>query len=75
MPASKETQVQHAKDWEFVTQACMNVKGCVGITAWGITDKFSWIPYTFEGEGYELIWDEQYQEKRAYKEIIKVMKK
>jgi endo-1,4-beta-xylanase len=66
---------QHAADWAYVTSACKAVSSCVGITSWGITDKYSWIPSTFAGQGYGLIWDDNYNEKKAYTEVIKAFKK
>jgi len=42
---------------------------------WGFTDKFSWIPSTFNGQGDALIFDANYQPKPAHaalKEILEV---
>jgi endo-1,4-beta-xylanase len=36
------------------------------IQTWGITDKYSWIPTAFPGEGWGLPWDAAYQKKPAY---------
>lgn len=40
----------------------------------GISDKYSWIPYTFEGEGAALLWDEEYNKKPAYGAMLKAIK-
>lgn len=49
---------QHAQDWATTVSACTSVgKHCVGVTAWGITDAYSWIPGVFTGYGYGLLWD------------------
>jgi endo-1,4-beta-xylanase len=29
-------------------------------TTWGITDLYSWIPGTFAGQGFGLLWDGKY---------------
>jgi endo-1,4-beta-xylanase len=40
-----------------VVSACLNVARCVGITIWDYTDKYSWVPSTFSGQGAALPWD------------------
>lgn len=32
----------------------------------GVSDKYSWIPGVFEGEGAALMWNEDYEKKPAY---------
>lgn len=32
----------------------------------GISDKYSWVPQTFSGEGAALLWSDSYQKKPAY---------
>lgn len=73
-PINKTTIAQHAKDWAYVVGACKAVSRCVGMTAWGITDRYSWIPGTFPGQDYGLLWDADYNTKKAYTEVIKTLK-
>ena len=40
----------------------------------GFTDKDSWIPESFPGYGYAHIFDDEYNEKRAYYAIMEVLK-
>jgi endo-1,4-beta-xylanase len=40
-----------------VVKACLAVSRCVGITIWDYTDKYSWVPSVFSGEGAALPWD------------------
>jgi endo-1,4-beta-xylanase len=42
------------------------VRRCVSFTLWGFTDKYSWVPGFFEGEGAATPLDEQFQPKPAY---------
>lgn len=37
---------------------------------WGITDKYSWIPYTFSGMGGALMFDEEYTPKKCFDKVI-----
>jgi len=48
-----------------VASACLAVSACEGITAWGITDKYSWVDSTF-GEDDPLMWSDTYDIKPAY---------
>ncbi|WP_030316207.1 endo-1,4-beta-xylanase [Streptomyces sp. NRRL B-3229] len=66
LPATEEKLAQQAEWYADVTDACLAVRRCVGITVWDWTDKYSWIPAFFEGEGAALPWDEQFQPKPAY---------
>ena len=57
-PASQAALAQQQKDFQTVVQACMNVEGCVGITIWDFSDKYSWVPSTFSGQGAACPWDQ-----------------
>lgn len=49
-----------------IVNACLAVNACTGITIWGFTDKYSWVPDTFSGQGQALIYDANYGQKAAY---------
>lgn len=36
------------------------------MTVWGVSDKYSWIPGVFPGEGEGLLFDDEYNKKNAY---------
>ncbi|MEV0592391.1 endo-1,4-beta-xylanase [Nonomuraea cavernae] len=61
--AKDATQATYYRD---VVNACLAVNACAGVTIWGFTDKYSWVPETFPGQGAALIYDESYQRKPAY---------
>lgn len=50
-PATPAKLKKQADVYESVARSCLAVKRCVGMTTWGVSDKYSWIPETFEGEG------------------------
>ncbi|GKT51957.1 endo-1,4-beta-xylanase 1 [Colletotrichum spaethianum] len=49
-----------------VIKACLNVEGCVGWTIWDWTDKYSWVPGTFPGQGGACLWNSNFEPKPAY---------
>jgi len=53
--------------------ACVQVRGCVGITLWDFYDPFSWVPYVFAGEGGALPWAEGFVKKPAYEGIVEAL--
>jgi endo-1,4-beta-xylanase len=36
----------------------------------GFSDKYNWIPSFFPNEGSGALWDEEFQEKPAYKAVL-----
>lgn len=59
---------QATRYWESVS-ACMKFSHCEGITVWDFTDKYSWIPGTFPGEGEACLYNEDYSRKIAYQAV------
>ncbi|CDO75179.1 hypothetical protein BN946_scf184866.g20 [Trametes cinnabarina] len=70
LPSTDALLAQQQKDYETVVQACMNVDGCIGFTIWDWTDKYSWVPSTFPGQGAACPWDENFNKKPAYSGIV-----
>ncbi|KAK2778879.1 hypothetical protein FQN53_001615 [Emmonsiellopsis sp. PD_33] len=71
LPSTKEMWEEQAQEYYNAARACVESKGCVGITIWDWTDKYSWIPEYFEGEGEALPWDECLEKKPAYYGLLK----
>lgn len=72
-PASQQNIAQQAQDYKKVFEACWAVDGCNGVTIWGISDQYSWIPDVFPGEGAALPWNSDYSVKPALAELAQVM--
>jgi len=68
-PPSSGNLQQQASDYASVFRTCLAVAACQGVTIWGITDKYSWVPGTFPGQGAALVWDENYAPKPAYNAV------
>jgi endo-1,4-beta-xylanase len=69
MPADEEKLATQAEGYRRMLDACLRARHCVSFTVWGFTDKYSWVPGTFEGEGAANILDEDYQAKPAYRTL------
>jgi endo-1,4-beta-xylanase len=54
-----------ADAYRRVTQACMAVSRCTGITVWGITDKYSW-----RSGDTPLLFDGNFNKKAAYDAVL-----
>jgi endo-1,4-beta-xylanase len=57
-----------ASDYQTVVQACLDIKNCVGITIWGVSDKNSW-----RSKDSPLVFDASFQAKAAYNAICSIL--
>jgi endo-1,4-beta-xylanase len=58
---------EQAVDYAKIVEACLAVRGCVGVTVWGFTDLDSWIPRAFPGYGSADLLDASLSPKPAYR--------
>ncbi|KAI0342689.1 endo-1,4-beta-xylanase A precursor [Trametopsis cervina] len=66
LPSTPALLAQQKTDYTTVISACQAVSKCVGITVWDWTDKFSWVPGAFAGQGAACPWDENFVKKPAF---------
>ncbi|WP_435827594.1 endo-1,4-beta-xylanase [Actinoplanes philippinensis] len=57
-----------ASQYQGLTQACMNVPRCIGITTWGIRDSDSW-----RGSENPLLFDRNSNPKAAYGSVLNAL--
>ncbi|MFI9816523.1 endo-1,4-beta-xylanase [Saccharothrix variisporea] len=57
---------QQADYYNRTLTACLAVKGCDSFTIWGFTDKYSWVPVFFQGEGAATVMWDDFAKKPAY---------
>lgn len=70
LPSTDALLAQQKTDYSNTVAACVATDGCVGVTIWDWTDKYSWVPSTFSGQGAACPWDESYAKKPAYTGIL-----
>ncbi|KAI6715029.1 hypothetical protein JHW43_002395 [Diplocarpon mali] len=73
LPSTPEKLAQQATGYASTVQACLDVPGCVGITVWDFSDKYSWIPSVSPGDGAANIMDENFAKKPAYYAMVEVL--
>ncbi|MDT9684003.1 endo-1,4-beta-xylanase [Streptomyces sp. TRM76323] len=66
LPVDDAKLARQADDYRRLLAACLNVRRCTSFTVWGFTDKYSWVPEWFSGQGAANLLDEEYAAKPAY---------
>lgn len=73
LPPSTSGLAQQATDYYNTVAACVAAK-CAGVTVWDYTDKYSWIPGTFSGQGNACPWDSNLVKKpQVYSAIVSAL--
>ncbi|KAB8304329.1 hypothetical protein EYC80_003739 [Monilinia laxa] len=70
LPPTTAGLAQQGVDYANTVKACLSVDGCIGITIWDFTDKYSWIPSTFSGQGDACLWFANYTLHPAYNNVV-----
>ncbi|MFG2409122.1 endo-1,4-beta-xylanase [Streptomyces brevispora] len=66
LPTDATKTATQSSYYRQVVEACLAVARCVGVTVWDYTDKYSWVPSTFPGEGAANLYDGNLAPKPAY---------
>jgi endo-1,4-beta-xylanase len=72
--SSEASLSAQAKLYGEITTLCVQQPSCKLIQTWGFTDKHSWIPGFYKGQGWALLWDDKYQKKPAYQAVFNALK-
>jgi endo-1,4-beta-xylanase len=73
LPETSSGDQQQAKDYVSTVTACLNTKGCIGVTVWDFDDKYSWVPGTFSGQGAACLYNSNLQQKPAYTSVLSLL--
>lgn len=66
LPVDNTKLAAQAQGYRLLLEGCLLTPRCVMFTVWGYTDKYSWVPGFFEGEGAANLLDEDFNPKPAY---------
>ncbi|MCX4536807.1 endo-1,4-beta-xylanase [Streptomyces sp. NBC_00841] len=66
MPVDNTKLEAQAEAYDVLLRGCLLTEHCTDFTVWGFTDKYSWVPGVFKGEGAANILDENFKAKAAY---------
>lgn len=64
---------RQAQIYEDMVALCLKHRRCTAVQTWGFTDKYSWIPGEYPGQGAALELDSNYMVKPAYQSLEKVL--
>lgn len=66
LPATPQSLQTQAANYRDVFDLCLQVPACDMVVTWGFTDRSSWIPSVFPGQGDALLFDNEFRPKPAY---------
>lgn len=70
MPSDTVKLQAQANGYNTLLQGCLLASDCTSFVVWGYTDRYSWVPGFFEGEGAANLLDENFQPKPAYQAAL-----
>ncbi len=65
-PATSASLSMQGQNYRDVVNVCLQEPACNMVVMWGFTDRSSWIPNTFPGQGDALLYDRDFAPKLAY---------
>jgi len=68
-PFLESDLLQQARIYREITDVCLRAERCGALAVWGVTDRYSWVPQAFKGEGAALLFDASGQPKPAYEAV------
>ncbi|MPY58279.1 endo-1,4-beta-xylanase [Streptomyces spongiae] len=66
LPADETKLATQASYFRRLLDACLGARSCTSFTVWGYSDKYSWVPGVFAGQGAATLMDEEFARKPAY---------
>ncbi|PMD18454.1 carbohydrate-binding module family 1 protein [Hyaloscypha hepaticicola] len=73
LPPTAAGLTQQGIDYANTVSACVETTDCVGVTVWDYTDKYSWIPATFPGQGDACLWYANFTLHPAYYSVVSAL--
>ncbi|MFG1703715.1 endo-1,4-beta-xylanase [Nonomuraea sp. M3C6] len=72
LPVTEEKLAKQADYYRRALTDCLSVEACRELTVWGFTDRHSWVPGWFAGQGAACLLDENLAPKPAYRALLAV---
>ncbi|MGY1500331.1 endo-1,4-beta-xylanase [Streptomyces sp. QTS52] len=66
LPVDETKLATQATYFRGLLDACVQARRCTSFTVWGFTDKYSWVPGVFGGQGAATLTDEEFGRKPAF---------
>ncbi|MFD1832031.1 MULTISPECIES: endo-1,4-beta-xylanase [Streptomyces] len=66
---------KQADYYQRALSACLAVEDCNSFTIWGFTDKYSWVPVFFQGEGAATVMTDDFRRKPSFYALQATLKK
>ncbi|MEN3356671.1 MAG: endo,4-beta-xylanase, partial [Mycobacteriales bacterium] len=70
LPADPIKLQAQAQGYNVLLQSCLLSSRCLSLTVWGFTDKYSWVPGVFSGQGAATLFTEDFVAKPAYQALL-----
>ncbi|WP_129840015.1 endo-1,4-beta-xylanase [Streptomyces sp. RFCAC02] len=70
LPADSSELQRQGQQFASVTNTCLALDACKGVTVWGFGDADSWVPGVFDGQGAACLYDNNYQAKPAFDAML-----
>jgi endo-1,4-beta-xylanase len=74
MPPDNAKLQAQANGYNTLLQGCLLATDCTSFVVWGYTDKYSWVPGFFTGQGAANLLDENFAPKPAYQAAIATLR-
>jgi endo-1,4-beta-xylanase len=69
LPSDNIKVQAQAQGYSVLLQGCLLARRCLSFTVWGFTDKYSWVPGVFAGQGSATLFTEDLVAKPAYEAL------
>ncbi len=73
LPSTTAALATQAQNYRDIYNLCLQQPACDMVVTWGFTDRLSWVPGTFSGQGEALLFDNAFQAKPAYTAVNNVL--
>lgn len=74
VPASRANLNKQALSYRDTLKLCLAQPQCRSFSTWGTTDRYSWIPEYFPGQGAALLFDADGRSKPAYDSVRRILR-